>query len=200
MPCEYFMSIILDPATHVYSKGLVTYTSVSAVIKSVLPTDFSGVPPEVLENARLRGVFVDETFCAWLNGKCPVIPKGTDQDWVNRLQMLIEWWNKNMDGEWETQVTLSDEANLIAGTVDLRNRAEKRKLDLKVVSELQPAYSLQLGAYGWMEETEAIGIIHVTKDRVRLVKYDLDDCCNTWVTALFWYQAKKRLVNRLSRP
>lgn len=190
------MSVVLDPVSHVYSKGLVTYTSVSAVIKAVLPTDYSAVDPAVLENARLRGVFVDEMFCAWLNGKCPVIPRGTDQDWVNRLQILIDWWERQpwVNDIIATQVTLTDDGNLIAGTCDLAMSGRNRqKLDLKVVSSLQPAYGLQLGAYASMDETDGIGVIHVTKDRVRLVNYDLMQCQDDWQSAREWYFTQKRL-------
>ncbi len=188
--------ITLDPTSHVYSRGLVTYTSVSAVIKSVMPTDYSAIPEDVLANARDRGIWIDAMLTSWLRNEQPVISKefaSEHPDWVSRLQMLIEWWKKQNFTVRGTQVTVSDEVNLIAGTLDLDCDII---LDLKIVSELQPSYFLQLGAYLEMMDGTAAGIIHVTKDRVRLVEYHAQQCRSDWNAALSWYLTKKRLEKK----
>ncbi len=58
--------IWLCPGCHTYRKGKTVFTSVSQVIKALIPADYSQVDPVVLEIARLRGTFVDTYFSEWL--------------------------------------------------------------------------------------------------------------------------------------
>jgi hypothetical protein len=51
---------------HIYRKGKREYESVTRVIKALMPPDYADVEPPVLENARLKGVFIDSYFCEWL--------------------------------------------------------------------------------------------------------------------------------------
>src|SRR5262245_18955913 len=59
---------------HRYWLGDRQLDSVSKVIHTLLPTDFSAVPPLVLECARLRGIIVDTYFSEWLTDPINVVP------------------------------------------------------------------------------------------------------------------------------
>lgn len=164
---------------HAYYVGIRRLTSVSAVIKRILPTDYSGVPPDVLETARIRGVAVDSYFSEYLRTGNVTIAAGERQDVLDRLTMLIPWWDKNGWQVMDVQRTVYSEADGIAGTYDFAVN-EETVYDLKCVSALQPSYALQLGAYLTYGGFEIAGIVHVTKDRVRLVKYDAARCRRQW--------------------
>ena len=70
--------------------------------------------------------------------------------------------------------------------------------DVKCVSQTQPNYSLQLGGYLSLSRNGGfgvvnVGIIHVTKNGVRLVDYPAGKCADQWERALAWYQTLNEL-------
>lgn len=188
---------------HIYRKGTQTFTSVSKVIKTVLPADYSKVDPTVLEIARLRGTFVDSYFSEWLVNPdgmmdlttveqmiAPEFPRDGEKhakDTTNRIDMLLDWWiGKN----WKVravQKIVYREAHGVAGQLDVDT--EEMIVDVKCVAELQPNYKLQLGAYHEYsgDTRDPVGIVHVTKDKVKLVKYAANDCGNHWLSCVDWY-------------
>jgi hypothetical protein len=179
---------------------------VSKVIKTLLPADYSKVDPTVLEIARLRGSFVDTYFSEWLTDPlvtmdlptvkemiAPMFPREHDkhaEDTIMRIDNLLDWWT---DQGWkvrDVQRTVFSEADGIAGTFDMGT--EEFIFDLKCVSSLQPNYSLQLGAYSTMDPQafplRDVAIIHVMKDKVKLVKYKTKQCREQWKACLGWYK------------
>ncbi len=196
---------------HRYWLGSTRLTSVSKVISTVYPTDFSAVPPGVLETARLRGSFVDSYFSEWLRDPLSVIPladvpmlvrshfpgdgdKAAD-DTGARISRLIDWWMASGMTATAVQGIVYKEADKTAGTFDIAT--EDLILDLKNVSTLQPGYALQLGGYAHMDSQKFplrdVGIIHVTKDKVKLVKYDTKKCKRQWVSAVSWFNTMQEL-------
>jgi len=80
---------------HKYWRGDKELVSVTRLVKTVWPfkPDFSQAQPEVLENARDRGVVVDALFSAYVNGKLDTIPPGTRTDAIDLFFKLRQWWD-----------------------------------------------------------------------------------------------------------
>jgi hypothetical protein len=196
-------------ACYRYWKGPHRLTSVSKVIHTLLPTDYSAINPVVLEGARLRGVFVDTYFCEWLTDPLDVIPlrdvgsfiapqfpvdgEKYAGDTMHRIEMLLEWWQKSGIKCLSAQKIIHSDDDGIAGTMDLST--DRGIYDLKCVSRLQPAYGLQLGAFASYDDSagQGLGIIHCTKDRVRLVPYDAAKCKRQWRSCVSWFNTAKEL-------
>jgi hypothetical protein len=139
---------------HRYWRDGKELTSVSAVLKRFIPVDYSAVDPGVLENARERGVEVDQLFCQYLAGKLDAIPAGTRSDSAKLLERLIAWWSKQGYSHAETQVIVADDD--FAGTLDIF--VDGVIIDLKTVSKFQPTYELQVGAYGELMQRPSFGV------------------------------------------
>ena len=166
--------------------------SIGSVIKSVLPTDYSMVRPEVLENARLRGVFVDRWFCEYIMSGDIDVPTGVPKEYDDYLSRVIDWWDKQRLTATATQrIVHSSVEDGIAGTYDIL--IGDMIVDLKCVSARQPNYKLQLGAYGSMTYATQIGILHVTSADVKLVPYSIEDCRAMWRAAVDWWKVKESL-------
>ena len=169
--------------------------SIGSVIKSVLPTDYSMVRPEVLENARLRGVFVDRWFCEYVMSGDIDVPAGVPKEYDDYLSRVINWWDKSGRKAMATQQIVWCAMDGIAGMYDIL--IDDMIVDLKCVSARQPSYELQLGAYASMADDMArevgIGILHVTKTDVRLVPYSTEDCRANWRAAVDWWKVKESL-------
>ena len=180
---------------HKYWFGDRELTSVSKVIRTVYPTDYSAVDPVVLETARVRGVAVDEYFSAYLTtGEVTVMP-GEREDVLDRLDRLIDWWEKSGMVAREVQATVFHEGDGVAGTFDIGT--EELIVDLKNVSALNQSYILQLGAYLTMDKQQfplrSPAILHVTKDKVKLVPYEAKKCKQAWQSAVGWYRTMETL-------
>jgi hypothetical protein len=199
---------------HIYRLGRTQYDSVSHVIRAVLPSSYDGIEPMVLENARLRGVYVDLYFSQWLlysQERLPTLlefreliqphfsidkfhsPAQHAEDCRVRLERLLNWSTSEGLKPVAIQKIVHDPGRRVAGTLDLRLPAAI--YDVKCVSELQPDYRLQLGAYAECDggEVSEVGIIHVRKDRVDFKRYNVKDCRNMWGHCWNWYKTKKRL-------
>ena len=179
----YVMSdaIRFDKDTHTYWHGDLQLESVSHIISEMMPTDYSMIPAHVLENARLRGIAIDKYFGAYVKNRNCEVPIGESEDIVRRLRLLIGWWNNSIyrDEDWQIQPILGSIEDGVAGTADLIS--QRIILDLKVVSELRPTYQLQLGAYLSMaDHPREAGIIHLTKDTCRFVRYERGQCREKW--------------------
>lgn len=198
---------------HIYREGREQYDSVSHVIRAVYPVDYSSIEPAMLENARVRGVYIDLYYCEWLQSKdglpTPtefreiVEPHFRQDSWRSpqehaedcriRLERLLNWSiSKNLQPV-AVQKTVYDRRRKVAGTLDIR--MPEAIYDLKCVSELQSSYRLQLGAYAECDEDEVfeVGVIHVRKDRVCLKRYNLAECRKAWANCWNWYQTKRWL-------
>lgn len=194
---------------HRYWKNDKRLTSVSKVTNALLPTDFSGINPVVLECARLRGIFVDTYFCEWLADPLNVMPladvvpmvapkfpeRGEQHaaDTVQRIERLLEWWQKSGMRCLATQKVVHSEVDGVAGMMDLST--DRGIFDLKCVSELRPVYALQLGAYASYDDLapQGVGIIHVQKDRIKMVPYDPAKVRRQWRAAVDWFNTAKEL-------
>lgn len=199
---------------HVYYKGRQKFESVSCVVKAIFPTDYSGIDPEVLSNAAKRGTFIDTYFSEWLQG-APMMsplefremilprferdkyktPAEHAEDCRVRLERLLDWWTGLGWKIAAVQKIVYSATDGIAGTLDLRTAGSI--YDLKCVSELQPAYRLQLGAYAEYDgdHLEQCGIIHVAKDRIILKHYPLEKCREQWRNGVAWYRTTKELAS-----
>lgn len=196
--------IILEPETHTYSDDQTgrIYTSVSRVIEDVYPRkSWDGVNPAVIQNANERGKRVESYFNEYiLTGRTAIQP-GEREDVTDYVTRLLEWWEESGMVANSVQRIVSDEEYGIAGTIDIlaavisHSRVSGMIVDLKCVSQLQKAYKLQLGAYVEMSGADAptVGLLHVTKKKVRLVEYDAEECADLWRVARSWWLAKQRL-------
>lgn len=183
---------------HKYHIGGKELASVSSVVRSIIPTDYSAVNPEILENARHRGIAVDEVLSAYINDELTEIPSGIREDSSAMLERLIPWFVKQGFAGAEAQVCVNDDE--VAGTIDIIT--DDWILDLKTVSSLQPSYGLQLGGYydlasGSGRRKYRLGVIHMRKDfRVpKLVEYDAAECLDRWTIVRDCWQLKRELTD-----
>jgi hypothetical protein len=167
---------------------------VTKVIKNTWPIkpDFSAADPEVLENARDRGVVVDDLFSAYVNGTLTKIPGGTRRDAVDLFLKLQKWWDKR-GVKARSQVMLADDE--IAGTCDIITE-DGWIYDVKATYNIEPTYPIQLGAYAHLHGAwpKGIGIIHVTKrfEAPKLIELSLTQCLGDWVTVRALWQVVER--------
>src|SRR5215475_3399107 len=127
-----------------------------------------------------------------------VIPKGKGEKVVaeavvDYTDRLINWWlRKNWKATGIHQIR-SDETYRIAGETDVETEAFI--LDVKCVSELQPNYALQVGAYLTMDGKDRKGgIIHVTKDKIETVFFDSKKIQQQWQACASWYRTREELT------
>lgn len=188
---------------HRYWRGDKELMSVTKVIKGTWPLkpDYSRAKPEVLENARDRGVVVDALFSAYINGTLDKIPAGTRTDAKDLFLKLMKWWDKNGEPA-RAQVILAD--GEIAGTCDILTR--NRILDVKCTYNIEATYPLQLGAYAdlysetyldiWESEgPPALGILHVTERfaEPKLIEFSSEEVEEDWRTLRdTWRMVKRR--------
>ncbi len=169
---------------HCYWNADVELPSVNQIIRATWPRkDGPGPSPEVLENARERGVEVDRLFSAYVIGELAEIPAGTRQDSIDLFLKLQTWWDKQSFSEVRSQVMMHN--SQYAGTCDLI--ADDRLFDLKCVYDLDRTYEFQLGGYAELARLDDlcdVWILHCTKrfKEVKPVRYDLTTALRNWNT------------------
>lgn len=166
---------------------------VTSVIKEVLPTDYSDVPPEVLENARNRGNEVDALVAKYIVGQLKEYPVGTREDAIPLFEKFQNWWDKQTFRKVEAQVLVTNRQD-IAGLIDIR--ADGDIFDVKATSDLMPSHHVQLAGYVELNDGGRARLIHVTKRNKAAKIVDVEPTAyNDWRTIRdFW-----RLTRRLSR-
>jgi hypothetical protein len=177
----------LCPECHIYWKGDRQLLSVSKVLRSTWPfkPDFSAAPDHVIDNARHRGIAVDEMVSAYVIGDLKSIPAGTRKDAVELFFKFKRWWDEHKHGEVRSQVILADDA--VAGTCDIMD--DDTVWDLKSTHDIEPMYPVQLGAYGalhfstFTKPVKHLGIIHVTKryPAPKIIKLDVAEVIQDWM-------------------
>lgn len=183
---------------HRYWRGDKKLASVSSVIRSTWPLkpDFSRADPAVIENARDRGVVVDQLFSAYVNGALDRIPRGTRQDAVELFFKVRRWWDSRKHENARAQVILADSE--IAGTCDVLT--DDCIYDLKATHDVEPVYPIQLAAYAelhfatFQRPAKSLGIIHVTKRYAepKILKIDLASAMQDWMTLREMYRMVQR--------
>lgn len=176
------------PISHVYESLGVQVPSVTQILKDAgLGADYSSVPMNVLENARIRGEAFDEaatlldqdnldldsvdpaiqglllSYQLWLTQYCPTFLE------------IQQWHIYELGG-----IKYGGTADRIAVMPD-----GEWILDLKAVSKLYPSYALQCAAYD-PTTTRKRGVVHCFKDgkKAKLVEYkDVSDYA-VWKAAL----------------
>lgn len=202
-------SIGADPASirfcvecHRYWRGDKKLDSVSSVIRQCWPIkpDFSAAKPEVIENARDRGVTVDFLFSSYVNGALDKIPAGTRKDAVELFFKVRRWWDDHKHGETRAQVILADSE--IAGTCDVLD--DDCIWDLKCTYNIEATYPLQLAAYGALHfatfgrPAKKLGIIHVTEryPEPKIIKLDVAAVLEQWMTFREFYRLVQRVTGK----
>src|SRR5688572_12340556 len=189
IPCTH-QTIGADPKAvtfhechHVSKRGDKELDSVTRVVYACFPAKakFREAPPEVLENARQRGVEVDKLVTAYLRGNLATIPAGTRID-SKELFFKLKPWIDSALSRAMPQIILADED--IAGTADIVT-TDGLILDLKTTYDVtEPHYDLQLGMYANLfeaqfgEKPKGISIIHLTErlPAPKIVTLDLKQC------------------------
>ncbi len=180
---------------HRYWLGPKELASVSSVLRSTWPIapDFSKADPAVLDNAKDRGIVVDALFSAYVNGTLTHIPAGTRSDAVALFMKLRKWWDNRPERYLaKAQVILADDE--IAGTCDIQT--PELILDIKATYNVEPVYSIQLGAYASLQgDQPEIGILHVTErfPEPKLIVLNTGDCLHDWeILRSMWRMVTKR--------
>lgn len=185
---------------HVYKRGDKELDSVTRVIKACFPVkpSYFDAQPDVLENARERGIAVDRLVTAYLRGTLTAIPAGTRQD-ATTLFFKVKAWLDSWECKGVPQVIVADED--IAGTADIVT-TEGGIWDLKTTYNVsEPTYELQLGLYALLfkaqfgELPSRIGIIHLTERFAapRIVPLDVKQCVqDAAMIRDVWLMAQRR--------
>ncbi len=189
-----------DEATHTYWRGLVQLPSVTQIITSVWPrTD--NAPADAIEQARLRGEWVDAHFTEYLMTGSTLAPAGTPEKWTDSLGVAIDWWERERKGaKVECQVQLfgyheAGKADLIVNDCEI--------LELKSTWEISKTVGAQLGGYSSLRSESLpiefaavdykLGVLHAhyrfKKAQFKPINYELAH--QEWLTCRnFW-----RLIN-----
>jgi len=189
-------TVRLCPSHHRYFWGDRELLAVSKILYELIPGTYDGVDPDVVENAKIRGIAVDKHFSEALRTGTVTIAPGEREDVKERLGRLIQWWNHNEFELIDVQKTVFSIEDGVAGTMDLKAKRQDQIwiLDLKVVYGLTPRYGLQLGGYAAYDDVvDAVGIIHVDKRSVRLVPYSIEKCRQQWRAAVTWFKTLRSL-------
>ncbi len=175
------------PEHHRYWRGPKELVSVTKVLKNTWPIkpDFSQARPEVLENARDRGVVVDDLFSRYVNGALDRIPAGTRQDAVQLFFKLRRWWDGRKHEEPKAQVMLADDD--LAGTCDVLDGDSM--YDVKATYNIEKIYPIQLGGYAqlhfasFQRPIKKLGIIHVTEryPEPKIIAVDMAEALQDWM-------------------
>lgn len=192
------------PDCHKYWRGDKQLSSVSKVLRTIWPLkpDFSKAKPEVIENARDRGVVADQLFSLYVIGGLDRIPRGTRQDSVELFFKARRWWDNRKHGEVRSQVILADQD--LAGTCDIQD--DDDILDLKCTYDIEATYPLQLGAYGelfystYQRPVKSLTILHVTERYAepKVIKIDLASTLQDWaVIRDMWRLVQRRSNGKL---
>jgi hypothetical protein len=143
---------------HIY-RGDVRLTSVGRIVRQFFPIS-PDIPPEKLENARLRGESVDQLFSAYVIGKLDRIPAGTRVDVCNLLTKLITWFNRQNFKKVESQVLIGDDE--VGGVADLI--FDDMIVDLKATYDVSDSHKLQVAGYVDVTGHKDVGaVLHVTE-------------------------------------
>lgn len=189
---------------HRYRRGDKELVSVTKVLGACWPVkpDYSAAPPEVLENARERGVIVDSLVSPYVEGRLAKIPAGTRTDAVELFWKFKEWWDaqRHQPQSVRSQVIVADDN--VAGQADIV--PPESIYDLKTTYAIEPKYALQLGAYADLAETtlgarpEYLGIIHLTaRQPVKLIRLNVDECVRDWrMLRAVWMMAQVRIAQK----
>lgn len=183
---------------HRYWKGDKELISVTKIVKGTWPIkpDFSRAKPEVLENARDRGIVVDDLFSAYVRGALERIPRGTREDAVQLFFKLRRWWDGRKHTEPRSQVMLSDDE--VAGTCDVLDGGWI--WDLKSTYNIEITYPIQVAAYAELHfatfgrHVKGVGIIHVSErfPEPKIIKLELSEVMQDWMTLRTMYQLVQR--------
>lgn len=180
------VSLRFCEAHHRFYKGPKELASVTSVLKACWPVkpNWAAADPATLENARERGILVDDLFSAYVAGRLTKIPAGTREDSIELFFQLKEWYDDLGVSCGASQVMLSDDD--IAGITDVV--IDGFIWDVKTVFSLDPQYEIQVGAYADMYEHQfrdrprGIGIVHVNKrfKKPQIFELDLKGCSSDW--------------------
>lgn len=175
---------------HKYAIGKKELVSVSKLIASVYSRKtWDGVDPRVIESARERGQAVDAYVSDYLTTGSVSVMAGEREDVIQRLDHVIRWIDKNLPSNMPAVVhkIVYSATDGVAGTFDFR--VDDTIYELKVVSELQPSYKIQLGAYAqYSDGVRNVAILHVTKKECKRVEFDREQCVGLFLGALVWYE------------
>ena len=192
----------LCPEHFRYWNGDKRLVSISRVIRDTwpIPKSFEAAPPDVLEHARERGVRVDRYAAEFVKTGGVRIEAGEWQEVVDRVQMFAAWWHPLISNWHDAEIQVIFHDDEIAGTADFVV-SPGAIWDLKCVSALDPTYYLQLGAYAEMCRRErggasvySVGFIHITKDRVKFIEADMEQCIEDWLTLRKMWQLVRKVA------
>lgn len=176
-------------------------TSVSAVIDRIFKkkswSDAAEKDPVTafnVLNARERGERIDKYLERFVITGELDIDEDERADVVQRLDMIIPWWNSHMpeDAVITPQKVVYSEEDGVAGTMDFLiddGEGGGTVMDLKNTYSPEKAWALQVGAYMTYADAGQGSVLHVTKDRIFLIKYDPSACIRIWEQAMDWWKA-----------
>jgi hypothetical protein len=188
------------PSTHEYfhSPTNKKLTPVSRVIETVYSAkSWDGVKPEVVENARDRGIAVDRYMAEYIRTSLIRIEPDESPEVRDRVIAAHRIWEEEFSGlPAVSQKIVYSLQDGIAGTMDFWVD-QSIVVDLKCTYKPEKAWILQLGAYAnyCQEPPRRMGVIHVTKDGGTWIEYNVMSCAAYWRQGVSWW----RTTNEMKR-
>lgn len=191
-------------ATHEYlhlptKKKLV---SVSSIIKTVYAKkSWDGVDEAVIENARERGMKVDDYLATYITTGRVEIHEDERDDVKERVGIAVDLLEKHYGQrrKTESQVIVYDPDLGIAGCADIVIDGEE-VVDLKSTYSPEVDWMLQIGGYAWLGKYFRTSILHVSprfykKEGVggKRLKYNATSAMFWWNDATAWWLKTKEL-------
>lgn len=188
--CETITAEPIQCPTHyrLYRGGR-RLASVSSIVRQSFPLD-PNIPPDVLENARIRGSELDRLAAVYVRDGRIRIPAGSVREDSKDLFLKFQrWFDAQNFKKVEVQVLLGCEDH--GGIVDFR--FDGYPVDLKGTSKVEHSHRLQVAGYSLLNGTQG-AIVHVTErmKEARLVPLVRDDY-GDWDTMLnHWRMLRRR--------
>lgn len=184
---------------HRYWFGRKELASVSSVVKTVYAKkSWDGVDEAIIENARDRGIKVDDYIAEYIRTGRVSIQPGERQDVIDRVIIAVRLLEENYRYR-RSAIAQRIVFNLgfgVAGTADIEID-EDTVIDLKSTYQPEVDWKLQIGAYAFLGGYKKAAIIHVSPKFYKnerggkLLHYDVDECIGWWSKALQWWTDTK---------
>lgn len=185
---------------HRYWLGGRELTSVTKVIKDVLPPAYDGVAQDTLEKARERGIVVDALITAYIRGEASAnFPQVQFREVLEEAPPLFEkfrvWFEAQKFKKAEAQVIVHDDE--IAGTLDLYLDGVVH--DVKCTYNVMPSHHIQVAGYWQLGDSGIMRagygrVIHLTKrHNVARIMDVSPQSFEDWRTVRNFWSLKRRL-------
>lgn len=138
--------LTFDEALHEYRINGVVVPSVTQITRSL--TDYSRVPPAVLERKRDIGIALHKAVEIYLKGEFETA--ALPDTFLPYFDAFSNWLEKERFQPDQSELRVYSEKSMYAGTLDLTGKTAKGRralIDFKCTAKLMPAAKIQTAGY-----------------------------------------------------